>query len=140
MAAATSKQDLKKLLAGSTPTPPRPKRVGLRLEHKAHVKIEQGQEVFEYAKNCVDAAVLNKAVETGQMRFPRSFWTSFCQNHLKLVPNNCLRQRYRKAFVLYLRSLKSGAKTEGGKTGESKRNQRRALGGEMNNSKCPELG
>ena len=127
MAGATSNQDIKKLLAGHKPTPQKQQAVGVRTECKAYVKIEQGKAVFEYAKLCVDAAVLEQAVETGKIRFPDEFWCGFCQNHLLRVPTGCLRHRYRKAFVVYLRSLKSGAKTLCGQTGEMKRNQRRAL-------------
>ena len=140
MSDSPDKGDLSKLFSGYEPTKHRGFRIGARTAFLAHVTIEQGKEVFEYAKLYFGAAELEAAVKEGRVRLMHGLWRGFLHNCLKRTPSRALSDMYRKAFKKYISSLEKSAVTVCGMMGESKRDQRRKLGGELNSVKCLELG
>ena len=71
----------------------------------AEVTVEQGREVFAYAKLRLGTAELEAAVKAGKVRLPRGFWPSFFQTQVRRTPNKALYKMFRKAFLMYIRSL-----------------------------------
>ena len=76
----------------------------------------------------------------GTLRMPRGFWPSFFKTCLNRVMTHALYKTYRKALRQHLRSLKCNAVTVCEMLGDKKRDQHRALGGELNSLKCPDIG
>ena len=62
MSHAPGNADLKKLLAGSEPTKRSCPRIEMKTAFPAHIKVEQGKEVFENAKLHFDPVGLDTAV------------------------------------------------------------------------------
>ena len=83
MAHRPGNRDLKQLFAGSEPTKRNGPSIGARTSLLAHVKIEQGKEVFEYAKLFFEPSVLETAVQQGTIRLPRNFWKGFVSRYCK---------------------------------------------------------
>ena len=125
---------------GYAPTRRRRSTIGARTPCHAQVTVEQGKEVFEYAQLHLGPAFMETCIVHGTLRLPAGFWPRFFKDCLNRVKTRALYKTYRKALSQHLRSLKVGAITKCGKLGDKRRDQHRALGGELNSLKCPELG